>query len=441
MNAKIVVAMIISLIIGGSIGYGISSSTISEMRSKIQMLQTNYQNLNSTYQSYVATHSYSNSEYEALNRSYQQLKEDYNSLNSDYQQLQTWLDGNLSLVNSLNLQIAKLQSWLDDNLSLISSLNLQIAELQTWLEGNLSLISSLNSTYNELKEAYERLQEDYEILNNAGLVFDGLKISDLKREEGWIWDSVLGNVTNVSSKPMSKVYVILFVFNPDDSLDYYSTRTIENLAVSETNNFEFSDVLEEDQTFRVIAVGSYGFSDIENSRVAELLAEIEQLNARIEELEGMLNYEVYVLTDQDYYYSVRDTLQKANSSITVIMYSMVYDPDDSFDWANDLIRELVDAKNRGVNVTVIIEYRTYFGYMDGNLDAYNYLLSNGVNVRLDSEADTDHLKLVIVDNKIVYVGSHNWSESALYYNHETSIEIISEEIAQIFKQYVETNYG
>ena len=204
---------------------------------------------------------------------------------------------------------------------------------------------------------------------------------------------------------------------------------------------KFTHVLEEDQTFRVIAVGSYGFSDIENSRVAELLAEIEQLNARIEELEGMLNYEVYVLTDRDYYYSVRDTLQEANSSIIVVMYSMIYDPEDSFDWANDLIRELVNAKDRGVNVTVIIEYRTYFGYMDRNLEAYTYLSSNGVSVKLDNDTDTDHLKLVIIDDKIVYVGSHNWSESALYYNHETSIKIISEEIAQTFKQYIETNYG
>jgi len=31
----------------------------------------------------------------------------------------------------------------------------------------------------------------------------------------------------------------------------------------------------------------------------------------------------------------------------------IYDP--SFDWANDLIRDLVVAKKRGVNVTVIID--------------------------------------------------------------------------------------
>ena len=123
------------------------------------------------------------------------------------------------------------------------------------------------------------------------------------------------------------------------------------------------------------------------------------------------------------------------------MYSMIYDPDDAFDWANDLIRELVNAKQRGINVGVVIEYRTYYGYMDSNLPAYNYLRSNGVNVKLDNETDTDHLKLVIIDNKIVYVGSHNWSESALYYNRETSVKIISEEIAQSFIEYLKNNYG
>ena len=120
---------------------------------------------------------------------------------------------------------------------------------------------------------------------------------------------------------------------------------------------------------------------------------------------------------------------------------MIYDPDDSYDWANDLIRELVNAKRRGVSVNVIIEYRTYYGYMDGNLEAYDYLLANGVNVKLDNETDTDHLKLVIIDDKIVYVGSHNWSESALYYNHETSVRIVSEEIAQTFIEYLKSNYG
>ena len=162
-----------------------------------------------------------------------------------------------------------------------------------------------------------------------------------------------------------------------------------------------------------------------------------------EEIPNQVEEEVSVqmLSDQNYYFSVLEDIQKANSCIYVAMYSMIYDPDDSYDWANDLIRELVNARRRGVNVNVIIEYRTYYGYMDGNLEAYDYLSANGVNVKLDNETDTDHLKLVIIDDKIVYVGSHNWSESALYYNHETSVRIVSEEIAQTFIEYLKSNYG
>ena len=148
--------------------------------------------------------------------------------------------------------------------------------------------------------------------------------------------------------------------------------------------------------------------------------------------------EVYVLEDQNYYHNVTSDLQKANETILVAMYSMIYDSDDSFDWANDLIKELVNASERGVNVTVIIEYRTFFGYQNDNLDAYNYLLSNNVTVLLDNGTDTDHMKLVIIDDKIVYVGSHNWSESGLYYNSETSVKIISNEFAELFKTYFET---
>ena len=177
-----------------------------------------------------------------------------------------------------------------------------------------------------------------------------------------------------------------------------------------------------------------------NSSYNELQTAYEEAQARIAELEQMIN-EIHVLPDRDYYQSIINDLQNANETILVAMYSMIYDPDDSFDWGNNLIRELVYADERGINVSVVIEYRTYWDYMDQNLEAYNYLLTNNVNVQLDYETTTDHMKLVIIDDKIVYVGSHNWSESALYYNYETSVKIVSKDIAEIFKEYLETAFG
>jgi phosphatidylserine/phosphatidylglycerophosphate/cardiolipin synthase-like enzyme len=177
-------------------------------------------------------------------------------------------------------------------------------------------------------------------------------------------------------------------------------------------------------------------------RISELRDEVRSLESEISvltaKLERMAGYEVYVLNDREYYHSIKRDIENADKTISVAMCSMIYDPNDPFDWANDLIRELAHAKERGVDVTVIIEHRTYWGYMDKNLEAYDYLLAHGITVRLDDEKDTDHMKLVIIDDNIVYVGSHNWSESALHHNRETSVKIVSENIAEIFKAYFET---
>ena len=171
---------------------------------------------------------------------------------------------------------------------------------------------------------------------------------------------------------------------------------------------------------------------------SELQSDYEEAQGRIAELEQMIEYEVDVLLDDEYYHSIKNDLANANDTIFVAMYSMIYDPDDTSDWANDLIRELVYARGRGVNTTVVIEHRSYWHNMSENLEAYNYLSAAGVTVLLDEDTETDHMKLVIIDDNIVYIGSHNWSESGLSYNRETSVRILSEDIAEEFKAYFET---
>ncbi|MEM1580919.1 MAG: phospholipase D-like domain-containing protein [Candidatus Bathyarchaeia archaeon] len=338
-----------------------------------------------------------------------------------------------------------LQAWLDGNKTLLS-------RLEEWLQGNItyyeSQIELLNHELNKLNQSRQELYINYTILTNAGLVFNGLKINNLEVKSDYDRSSILGDITNISGELMDKVYVILFIFNANGSLYNYQVRTIENLAFNETKSFEFSHVLEKNQTFRVFAVGSYGFSDIENDKIMELLSKveelnvtIEQLNAEIRELEKLLDYRVYILADQAYYYSVRADLQRANKSILIAMYSMIYDkyytPPD---WANDLIEELIYAKRRGVNVKVIIEYRTYSGFLDDNLWTRDYLFSNNVSVKLDDEPDTDHLKLVIIDDKIIYIGSHDWNDPSLFSNHEISVKILSEKLAQELREYVEATF-
>jgi len=86
-------------------------------------------------------------------------------------------------------------------------------------------------------------------------------------------------------------------------------------------------------------------------------------------------------------------------------------------------------------VVVVLEYKTYNGYVKENIKAFKYLSENGVNVYLDNQSDTDHAKLVIIDDYIVYIGSHNWSESGLKYNHEVSARIVSKKAADELMEY------
>jgi uncharacterized protein YneF (UPF0154 family) len=154
-----------------------------------------------------------------------------------------------------------------------------------------------------------------------------------------------------------------------------------------------------------------------------IIAEYEE-NSSHGGIEYESEYNISILRNQEYYRSLKKDLRNAQRNITVHMYSMIYDFDDSHDWANNLIKELVSAKNRGVNVLVLLEYRTRYGWEIDNIEAYTYLTDNGVDVRLDYEDDTDHLKYVLIDTSISYIGSHNWSESGLYYNNEVSVKLI-----------------
>lgn len=268
-----------------------------------------------------------------------------------------------------------------------------------------SEISAMTTEFSDLNVVYEQLEDDYSSLNSTH--------NELK-----------ANCTLLQSE------VLTLTTNYDNLNATYSTL-LGNYSSLNSTHHELQEDYKQLEEAHELLNGSYTSL---NSSYSELQVDYEEATERIAELEQMVD----VLLDREYYQSVKDDLGNASETILVAMYSMIYDPGDSDDWANDLIEELVNAKDRGVNVTVIIENRTYFGYMNDNLEAYQYLSENNVTVQLDNEDGTDHMKLVVIDDNIVYVGSHNWSESGLYYNHETSVKIVSEDIAEIFTAYFET---
>lgn len=147
---------------------------------------------------------------------------------------------------------------------------------------------------------------------------------------------------------------------------------------------------------------------------------------------------VVIIEDSQYLGTVAPLIRAANESVYVIMFVMKYDPGDSDDPVNDLLSLLASAAQRGVDVRVLVDEETRDSYPQ----TIGFLKEHGISVRLDkSSGITTHAKVVIVDGKYVVIGSHNWTESALRYNHEVSALIRSSRAAEELTNYFEKLWG
>lgn len=143
------------------------------------------------------------------------------------------------------------------------------------------------------------------------------------------------------------------------------------------------------------------------------------------------------LINNQYSSIVFNELSKAESEIDIAIYEMrFYETNNSVRRIEDL---LISKSRQGVKVNVIFEQGEWQGRITeltkDNKESADYLESGGVNVKFDSLKTTTHDKLVIIDDKTVVLGSHNWGYSALERNNEASVLIESPDIAEYYKDY------
>jgi len=150
------------------------------------------------------------------------------------------------------------------------------------------------------------------------------------------------------------------------------------------------------------------------------------------------NISVSVINDRDYFESVHALLESANSSIYLIMYMAKYYPTNPQAKSNKLYEDLIRAKNRGVDVQVVLEGGGdgfYKSIKEGNTLTFNYLKKNGIDVKFDCPKQTTHAKLLVVDSSCVVVGSTNFGISSIDSNHEINIIVCSSAVAATFQDY------
>ena len=87
----------------------------------------------------------------------------------------------------------------------------------------------------------------------------------------------------------------------------------------------------------------------------------------------------------------------------------------------EIAQALVKAKNRGVNVRIIMDEKQVHPNPKGEM---RFLIDNGVNMRTLRGTRTYgamHNKIGIFDNRMIVTGSYNWSGYATYYNYENVV--------------------
>ena len=146
--------------------------------------------------------------------------------------------------------------------------------------------------------------------------------------------------------------------------------------------------------------------------------------------------DVQVVIDAQYFQIAKKMIQEAKSTIQVMMFEMGYYEKYAGTPSNLLIKELIDAKKRGVKVEVILEVKEGADRTTERNRHTGKILSNGgVEVIYDPLFKTTHTKLMVVDGHLTLMGSTNWTHSALTNNNEVSVLVRSKEVAKELIDY------
>jgi len=146
--------------------------------------------------------------------------------------------------------------------------------------------------------------------------------------------------------------------------------------------------------------------------------------------------ETTLLPDKKFLPAILKDIDNASESVTMAIY--MFKTSDRRRNDSELIKKaLIRASKRGVNVLVVMDLAkkkdltTKF-----NTDTGEELENAGINVKYDNIKRRMHSKCTVIDSKISYIGSHNYTHSALKYNSELTVRIVSNDIAEETEEYI-----
>jgi len=121
-------------------------------------------------------------------------------------------------------------------------------------------------------------------------------------------------------------------------------------------------------------------------------------------------------------------IENAKSSIKVVVFDWRWYPNDPANPVQLFNQAIVRAVRRGVRVEAVANSE----------EIINTLKSVGCQAKKLLSKNLVHAKLMVIDEKIVIIGSHNYTQSAFSMNHEISAMFVDCETAKQFLQFFDS---
>ena len=146
--------------------------------------------------------------------------------------------------------------------------------------------------------------------------------------------------------------------------------------------------------------------------------------------------DVRLLKDRDYLPALLEGIDQARREIALSFF--FFKTNGFKDHQPDrVLSHLREAARRGVKVDVVVEQgQEGDNVSEDNAETAKKLRTAGIAVCMDGPDRTTHVKMVIIDRRYLFVGSHNLTQSALKYNHELSVRIDSPSLAEEGLRYM-----
>lgn len=120
-----------------------------------------------------------------------------------------------------------------------------------------------------------------------------------------------------------------------------------------------------------------------------------------------------LLVGREYPDEVIDAVRNAQHSVKILMYDWRWYSHQPGARIQKLNQEIIRAAKRGVSVRAVLN----------DTSILPILKSHGVDARVTNVQRTMHIKLVVIDEKLLFLGSHNFSINGFELNHEMSLRL------------------